>query len=284
MDLVKLYTTSAGLRGETDRARTEGMNIGFVPTMGALHEGHLNLIRRARDENDLVVVSIFVNPNQFNDPKDLAAYPRMLNRDVELLRSLGFEIHLFAPETTEIYPETDSFEPVDLNGLEGVLEGTFRPGHFQGVVHVVRNLFQIVNPHRAYFGRKDLQQLAVIRYMTRYFNLPVEIVACDTLRESSGLAMSSRNLRLSEEQRQDSLIIYNTLQKVAQWSRSMSPEQAKIKAVEFFSGGKLRLDYLELVDDETFTILDRKWIRPASCCIAAFCGDVRLIDNMACIS
>ncbi len=282
MNLVKCHTIADGLRNEVKRARAEGRSVGFVPTMGALHEGHLNLIRRAHLENEMVVVSIFVNPNQFNNLKDLEAYPRMLDLDIEVLYSLGFEIHLFSPEQNEIYPKTDIFEPIDLRGLDELLEGAFRPGHFQGVVHVVRNLLQIIAPNRAYFGRKDLQQLAVIRYMTTIFNFSVEIVACDTFREPSGLAMSSRNLRLSVEQRSDALIIHNTLQKVSEWSRSFSPQEVKDKAIAFFSNGKLRLEYLEIVDDLRFIALDRNWIRPASCCIAAYCGDVRLIDNITC--
>jgi pantoate--beta-alanine ligase len=282
MNFVKLYNIASELQRGISHAKAQGRIVGFVPTMGALHEGHLNLIRLANVETHMVVVSIFVNPNQFSDMKDLAAYPRMLQRDMEVLSSLGFETHLFAPEIDQIYPKTDFFQPIDLNGLDLMLEGAFRPGHFQGVVHVIRNLFQIVNPHRAYFGRKDLQQLAVIRYMTKIYNFSVEIVACETLRETSGLALSSRNLRLSDEQRSESVIIYDTLQKVAEWSKALNPKEVKSKAITFFSKGKLRLEYLELVDDLSFTILDNNWMSPSSCCIAAFCGDIRLIDNMPC--
>lgn len=256
--------------------------VGFVPTMGALHEGHLNLVRRAQDENDLVVVSIFVNPTQFNNPADLELYPRMLDQDQKVLSTLGFDILLFAPSTQEVYPEQDVYEPIDLEGLEDVLEGTFRPGHFQGVVHVVRNLFRIVLPHKAYFGRKDLQQLAVIRFMTNYFGFEIEIVPCETLREPSGLAMSSRNLRLSENQREEALIIIHILRKVNEWSKTFTPEEVKQKAVSCFASGNLRLEYVEIVDDLTFKTLDKEWSEMSSCCIAAYCGEVRLIDNMPC--
>jgi pantoate--beta-alanine ligase len=250
--------------------------------MGALHEGHLNLIHRANRENDLVVVSIYVNPTQFNNAHDLAVYPRMLDRDMELLSSMSFNIFLFAPDHNEIYPESDWFDPLDLNGLDNVLEGAFRPGHFQGVAHVVRNLFRIVEPHRAYFGRKDLQQLAVIRKVISYYSFALELIACDTYREPTGLAMSSRNMRLSDSERTEALVIFNTLEKVAVWSKSHSPKEVKAMAIDFFSKSKLRLEYLDLVDDLSFNILDESWSVNSSCCIAAYCGDVRLIDNMAC--
>ena len=282
MNTVELHTQSATLQSVIERSKAEGKKIGFVPTMGALHEGHLNLVKRAYSENDLVVVSIFVNPTQFNNPMDLELYPRMLDQDQKVLSSLGFDILLFAPSTKEVYPEQDVFESVDLRGLEDVLEGTFRPGHFQGVVHVVRNLFRIVLPHKAYFGRKDLQQLAVIRFMTKYFGFDIDIVPCDTLRESTGLAMSSRNLRLSEKEREEALIIIQTLRKVNEWSKTFTPEEVKEKAVSCFSSGNLRLEYVEIVDDLTFKTLDKQWSEKSSCCIAAYCGEVRLIDNMPC--
>jgi pantoate--beta-alanine ligase len=282
MNTVELHTQASSLQREIDRAKADGKTIGFVPTMGALHEGHLNLIRRAQRENDCVVVSIFVNPTQFNNPRDLELYPRMLDQDQQVLSTLGFDVLLFAPSTSEVYPENDVYQPIDLKGLENVLEGTFRPGHFQGVVHVVRNLFRMVLPHKAYFGRKDLQQLAVIRHMTRFFDFDIEIVACDTLRESSGLAMSSRNLRLSPEEREEALIIYQTLNKVKEWSKTNSPGKVKQLAIEFFPKDKLRLEYLEIVNDHTFEPLNQNWSEHSSCCIAAYCGDVRLIDNMPC--
>jgi len=282
METVNGHSKASSLRREIQFARSEGKTIGFVPTMGALHEGHLNLIKKAYTENDVVVVSIFVNPTQFNNQQDLALYPRMLDRDIETLRTLNFQLILFAPEVHEIYPDDDFFEPIDLKGLDRVLEGTYRPGHFQGVVHVVRNLFQIVEPDVAYFGRKDLQQLAVIRLMTSAIDFNISIVGCDTLREQSGLAMSSRNLRLDEQQKADALIIYKTLISSVEWSKKLTPQEVKNRALEMFAEGNLKLEYLELVDDLTFRPLDDTWSTHSSCCIAAYCGEVRLIDNMSC--
>jgi pantoate--beta-alanine ligase len=282
MDSVKLYKQAHALHVDVLQLKSNGLKVGFVPTMGALHEGHLNLIRRASKENDQVVVSVFVNPTQFNNKKDLELYPRMLDKDLEVLSSLDFELILFAPVIEEIYPENDSYEPIDLKGLDQVLEGAFRPGHFQGVAHVVRNLFRIVQPHKAYFGRKDLQQLAVIRHMTEHYGFGIEIIGCETLRDASGLAMSSRNLRLSNEQKEDALIICRTLAKVAKWSNIFSPEEVKEKALAYFSDSQLKLEYLEIVDDSSFQLLQEQWSENASCCIAAYCGDVRLIDNMSC--
>jgi pantoate--beta-alanine ligase len=282
MDTVKLHTQAHNLQKEIYQIKQRGKKVGFVPTMGALHEGHLNLVRRAVEENDQVVVSIFVNPTQFNNKKDLDLYPRMLDKDQDVLRSLGFDVILFAPPTCQVYPNDDVFEPIDLRGLDKVLEGAFRPGHFQGVVHVVRNLFSIVQPNRAYFGRKDLQQLAVIRLMTAHFGFDIDIIGCETLREKSGLAMSSRNLRLSEEERNEALIIYRTMFKVAEWSKLYTPEEVREKAISFFSAGNLKLEYLEIVDDVSFQLLGKKWSASSSCCVAAYCGEVRLIDNMPC--
>ena len=249
--------------------------------MGALHEGHLELITRAASENDSVVVSIFVNPTQFNNQKDLEKYPRMLDRDIELLSGLPFECILFAPEQSEIYPANELFEVPNLHPLDTVLEGKFRPGHFQGVAHVVHNLLRIVEPDRAYFGRKDLQQLAVIRRMSAHFQLPVEIVACETKRESNGLAMSSRNLRLTEVQKADALILFETLERVKEWRSNHLPSEVRKLAVAFFESGNLQLEYLEIVDENTFEVLLDSWSANSACCIAAYCGEVRLIDNMA---
>jgi pantoate--beta-alanine ligase len=249
--------------------------------MGALHEGHLDLIRRAAVENDLVVVSIFVNPTQFNDKQDLEKYPRMLDQDTALLNALPFECVLFAPEPHEIYPENEVFDAPDLHPLDQVLEGKYRPGHFRGVAHVVHNLLRIVEPNRAYFGRKDLQQLAVIRRMSAHFQLPVEIISCETKRESNGLAMSSRNLRLTEAQKEDALILFKTLEKVKEWKTEYIPSEVRKLAVNYFETGTLRLEYIEIVAEYTFDVLTDTWNKNSACCIAAFCGEVRLIDNMA---
>lgn len=276
---MNVFYTRESLNQALDRDRSEGKSIGFVPTMGALHEGHLALVSRALKQSDSVVVSIFVNPTQFNNSSDLEKYPRMLEKDVDLLNKVG-QVIVFAPSTDEIYPETDFFEELDLEGIDTVLEGQFRPGHFQGVVHVVRNLFQIVQPDKAFFGLKDFQQVAVIRLMVKKLNIPVEIVACPTMRSENGLALSSRNLRLSPEEKDNALIIYKTLKLIKELKPNFSPIEAKQKAIEYFQSGKLDLEYLEIVDSTNLKSLEEHWIDGATCCIAAFCGDVRLIDNM----
>lgn len=276
---MNVYTTRKSLNEVLSSRKAENKRIGFVPTMGALHEGHLALVKRALSESETVVVSIFVNPTQFNNLQDLDKYPRMLQADVDLLNTLG-EVIVFAPTVEEVYPENDAYTPLDLEGIDNVMEGEFRPGHFQGVVHVVRNLFQIVQPNQAYFGLKDFQQVAVIRLLTKKYNFPIQIIACPTLRESSGLAMSSRNLRLTEKEREDALIIIQTLKYIQTLKVSNSPNEAKQLAKEYFSSGKLRLEYLEIVDGASLKSLDTDWNEYTVVCIAAFCGAVRLIDNI----
>jgi pantoate--beta-alanine ligase len=248
--------------------------------MGALHEGHLSLVKRALDENALVVVSIFVNPTQFNNAADLSAYPRTLDSDLELL-SIFDRVIVYAPSVEDIYPKNDFFEPIDLGDLDTVLEGAFRPGHFQGVVHVVRNLFYIVQPHTAYFGEKDFQQLAVIRRMVHVLNFNIQIVACPTYRADNGLALSSRNRRLSEQGRSDALIISETMHYMKGLGRELTPSEVVEKGNAFFSEGKLDIEYLEIVDADQLTILTDEWSERAVCCVAAYCEEVRLIDNLA---
>ena len=276
---VVVYDKSRELRDALDHFRSEGKKVGFVPTMGALHNGHLALVERACSESDVVVVSIFVNPTQFNNPTDLEKYPRMLDQDVELLQKFDGVI-VFSPEYREVYPEGEQFEGVDLGKLDEVLEGKFRPGHFQGVVHVVRNLFRIVEPDTAYFGLKDFQQVAVIKRMVSKLSLPVHIVECPTLRESSGLAMSSRNLRLSDKEKEEALVIIRTLEYAKELTRTNTPDAVLELARDFFSKGFLELEYLEIVDGLTLEKLGEKWTDHSVCCIAAYCGPVRLIDNL----
>lgn len=276
---MNVFHTRGSISEAIDALKAKGKTIGFVPTMGALHEGHLALVKRAIEQSDEVVVSIFVNPTQFNNSADLEKYPRMLDRDVDLLKTVG-DVIVFAPSFRDVYPENDVFTPLNLDGLDLVLEGKFRPGHFQGVVHVVRNLFDIVRPDKAFFGLKDFQQLVIIKKMVDILKIPIEIVPCPTTREESGLALSSRNLRLSDEERKNALIIYRTLQLVAQLRKDHTPAEARAKAIEYFNTGDLTLEYLEIVDSETLEIITFKWIEDSTCCIAAFCGEVRLIDNI----
>lgn len=247
--------------------------------MGALHPGHGSLVSRAKEENDLAVVSIFVNPTQFNNPGDLEKYPRSVEQDSALLESLGCDAVLI-PSVDEVYPPDLHSPEIDLGVLDEVMEGRHRPGHFKGVVQVVYRLFDIVAPDRAYFGLKDFQQVAVIRHMVKALDLPVQIVACPTLREPDGLAMSSRNQRLSPEERKAAVHISRTLLKAKAWSQSHSPRETKAMAVDFFSQGQMKLEYFEIVDPATLRELTGEWVPGAIACIVAYAGEVRLIDNM----
>ena len=277
---MKLVHTINELQSELNIQRKLGKKIGFVPTMGALHEGHASLVRRAVAENDVVVVSDFVNPTQFNDKNDLLKYPRTLEADCELLQQVG-TAYVFAPSVEEIYPEPDtrqfSYAPLDT-----VMEGKFRPGHFNGVCQVVSKLFMIVEPDKAYFGEKDFQQLAIIREMVKQMQFPLEIVGCPIVREADGLALSSRNARLSDEQRQQALEISQTLFKSQEYAATHTVAETK-KFVEdsIASAEGLELEYFELVDGTTLQgISDWNETDYAVGCITVFCGEVRLIDNI----
>jgi len=278
MSTIRLIHKKEELITILRKLKSEGKTVGFVPTMGALHEGHKALVDRASKENDLVVISIFVNPTQFNNQEDLALYPRTLEADLELLKTIENGI-VFVPDTATIYPENTSFKPFDLDNLDKVMEGKHRPGHFDGVVHVVHNLFEIVTPNKAYFGQKDFQQLAVIRKMNRHYGFPINIIACETLRENRGLAMSSRNLRLSEQEKIEALIIWQTLQFVKENRSNYPPNELIAKALEFFNSGNLILEYLDIVEVESLENAV-SWENSSVCCIAAYCGKVRLIDNL----
>lgn len=278
MGMPTVYTTAHELSNVISTAKKSG-RVGFVPTMGALHDGHLSLVNKALEENTLVVVSIFVNPTQFNNASDLKNYPRTLSTDLDLL-SVFDSVIVYAPSVDDIYPKNDFFEPIDLDGLDTRLEGAFRPGHFQGVVHVVRNLFNVVQPHRAYFGQKDFQQLAIIRRMVQRLNFTVEIVSCPTHRSENGLALSSRNMRLSDQGREDALIISQTLNYMKNLGHNETPSKVMEMGAAYFSKGNLSLEYLEIVDAESLMLLTNQWSAHCVCCIAAYCEDVRLIDNL----
>lgn len=277
---MKLVHTVNELRAELEIQRKEGKKIGFVPTMGALHAGHASLVKRAVAENEIVVVSDFVNPTQFNDKNDLLKYPRTLEADCELLEKEG-AAYVFAPSVEEIYPEPDTRE-FSYAPLDTVMEGKFRPGHFNGVCQVVSKLFMMVEPDRAYFGEKDFQQLAIIREMVTQMNFPVQIVGCPIVREEDGLAMSSRNTRLSAEQRQQALNISKTLFKSQEFASSHTVEET-LKFVEdsIAASEGLELEYFEIVDGTTLQKIsswdDTDYVVG---CITVFCGEVRLIDNV----
>jgi pantoate--beta-alanine ligase len=281
MKNINVCFTANSLKNELAVASGNGtFELGFVPTMGALHSGHLDLVKRASAENSLVVVSIFVNPTQFNNQEDLQKYPRTLENDLKVLEDISNCI-VFVPDVAEIYPENDSFQGMDLQGMDTILEGKFRPGHFQGVVHVVHNFFRLIQPTRAYFGQKDFQQMVIIKKMTEVFSFPIQIVACETVRDDSGLAKSSRNMRLSDAEKIDALIIFETLNfmKVNRWNYS-SPKELKDAAISFFKKGKLELEYLEISESTSLKILEENWSEKMTTSMAAYCGDVRLIDNM----
>ena len=260
--------------------RNNGKTIGFVPTMGALHKGHLELMKQAKQENDFLVVSIFVNPIQFNNPKDLEKYPRDVNKDKELLENIGCDI-LFAPTVEEMYPENVT-KKYNFGSLETVMEGASRPGHFNGVAIVVSKLFEIVQPHKAYFGEKDYQQLAIIKKLVETEQLPVEIIPCPIVREADGLAMSSRNERLTDEERAAAPYIYQTLKFAKKGSDTICPGPLRQMVVNMFKAREeFDLEYFELADDKNLQPIN-SWSSASG--ILAFVvvklGNVRLIDNI----
>ncbi len=261
--------------------KSEGRSVGFVPTMGALHAGHLSLVKHAGKQTDFVVVSIFVNPTQFNDLNDLKTYPRNLDSDLKLLDGGPCQV-VFAPETETMYPEPDTRQ-FGFGNLESVMEGRFRPGHFNGVAQVVSKLLMIVGPDKAFFGLKDFQQVAVVKAMVKQLNLPVEIVPCPIVREPDGLAMSSRNQRLTPEQRKNAPCIYRTLAEAVRKAGDMDVGDLKKWVAEQINANPfLKIEYFEIVDDENLMPV-RDWGSPLNKtgCIAVFCGEVRLIDNVA---
>ncbi len=258
----------------------QGRSIGFVPTMGALHEGHLELMRRAKKENDLLVVSIFVNPIQFNKSEDLEKYPRNLEADKKLLETVGCDV-LFSPETEEMYPEEVN-EKYDFWQLETVMEGAHRPGHFNGVAIVVKKLFEIVKPQRAYFGEKDFQQLAIIQKLVEMKKMPVEIVPCPIVREADGLAMSSRNARLTPEERTIAPRIFEILQYAKSKKDSICTGPMKQMVINMFEANEdFLLEYFEIADDKNLQAVT-SWGKGEGIMgfVALQLGNVRLIDNV----
>ncbi|MEG2573598.1 MAG: pantoate--beta-alanine ligase [Bacteroides sp.] len=277
---MKLVHTISNLQAELSALKAQGKKIGLVPTMGALHNGHASLVKRSVKENDITVVSVFVNPTQFNDKTDLIKYPRTLEADSKLLEEAGASF-VFAPSVEEMYPQEDtrifSFAPLDT-----VMEGAFRPGHFNGVAQIVSKLFDAVKPHRAYFGEKDFQQLAIIREMVKQLGFDIEIVGCPIVREEDGLALSSRNARLTADERKIALKISQTLFKSRTFAAAHSIKETQ-QWVETEIGKEpcLRLEYFEIVDGNTLQTVE-KWEDTSYVvgCITVFCGSVRLIDNI----
>ena len=252
--------------------------IGFVPTMGALHHGHISLVEKAFEYADYVVVSVFVNPTQFNKTSDLELYPRTLSADLKLLESFS-NLIVFNPSVEEMYPSTFESVTVDLGDIANVMEGKFRTGHFDGVMNVVKRFFDIIEPDYAFFGEKDFQQLAVIQFMVKQLNLSVEIVPCEIIREDSGLASSSRNARLSEKDKEIAILISKSLSIAKELAFCFSPFQVKEIIRDLYKFSKLNLEYFDIVDPITLKSLT-KWMPGAHACVATFCDEVRLIDNM----
>jgi pantoate--beta-alanine ligase len=279
---MKICATIPGARAARRDARANRKRLGLVPTMGALHEGHLSLVRAARAQCDVVAVSIFVNPTQFGPTEDLSKYPRQFGRDCQLLEKEGVEI-LFAPLSDEIYPNSnDAVTWVVVEGLSEKLDGRSRPGHFRGVTTIVAKLFHILEPEAAFFGQKDAAQLAVIRRMARDLNFPVEIVVCPIVREPDGLAMSSRNAYLNQEERSDALVLQRSLQQAQQKFQAGEKDAAQlISAAREILAREPRvvLDYFEVVDPDTLDPVERI-SKKTLVAVAAYVGSTRLIDNL----
>ncbi|HOX79091.1 MAG TPA: pantoate--beta-alanine ligase [Bacteroidales bacterium] len=276
---MKIFHTISETRAWLDEQKAAGKSSGFVPTMGALHRGHTELIRRSVSENNITGCSIFVNPIQFNNPEDLEKYPRTLETDVAMLEEAGCDL-VFVPSVKEMYPEPVT-EKYHFGPLEQVMEGAHRPGHFNGVAVVVKKLFDIFQPDRAYFGEKDYQQLAIIRALVKMKNIPVGIVPCPTVREADGLAMSSRNRRLTPEERAIAPEIYRTLDLAADLAGIKSVAEVKQLACDRLTEKGFVVDYFEISDAVTLQPVDA-WDQAPEIigCVAAFLGNVRLIDNL----
>ena len=282
---MQIVTTKEQLVRQVEACMRQNKTIGLVPTMGALHDGHAALVRRSVAENDVCVVSVFVNPTQFNNKEDLQKYPRTLEKDVELLTNLGVHF-VFAPSAEEMYSaeEMNTEFSFDFDGLDKVMEGKMRPGHFNGVVQVVSRLFELVRPTRAYFGEKDFQQLAIIHHMVERSSMKnnfgdLRIIDCPIVRETSGLALSSRNQRLSEEEKTIALNISKTLFDSLEWAKTATVAEVEKRVVDTINA----VDGLEV---EYYEIVDRTTLQPTSTfqnaigCITVYCGPVRLIDNI----
>lgn len=276
---MRIFHRAEDLKAYRSTLTKQNRSMGFVPTMGALHEAHLALAQRAMAENDVAVVSIFINPTQFNNAEDLEKYPRRFEEDRLALEQAGVEV-IFYPEVEEIYGQEVQPEPIDLRGLDEGMEGRHRPGHFPGVATVIKRFFEIIAPDRAYFGQKDYQQLRVIEHMTKALGFDTVIVGCPTQRLANGLAMSSRNYRLSTEGIAKAAIIYQQISWAAQHCQQYRPAELKEAIEQAFAQSDLQLEYVEIADPESMQPLqDFDQARHARIFMAAFCEGVRLIDN-----
>lgn len=278
---MKVFYKNKSLQENLAKVKQDS-SLGFVPTMGALHKGHLSLIEKAKTENKVIVVSIFVNPTQFDNKEDLTNYPRTLEKDFELLKSINCDI-VFAPSVNEIYNGNTISSYFDFDGLEFQMEGKHRKGHFNGVGTIVKRLFEIVKPDKAYFGEKDFQQLQIIKKLVKKHHIPIQIIGCKIFRENDGLAMSSRNVRLTKLQRKEAPFIYKTLQKAKELFKEKSISTVIIWVEnEFKKNSVLNLEYFEIANIETLKPAKRKSKKSSyRGFIAVFAGKIRLIDNIA---
>lgn len=277
---MQVLNTKNELVSLIDNLKKKGKKIGFVPTMGALHQGHLSLVKESKKNSDVTVVSIFVNPTQFNDVEDLKRYPRNLNLDVELLKTVECDV-VFAPSVAEIYPEPDT-RKFNFGYLETVMEGAKRPGHFNGVGQVVSRLFDIVRPDKAFFGMKDFQQVAIIKNMVKQLKYDLEIIPCPIIREENGLARSSRNALLDEDHKKNAPHIHATLKKACTFVPQMNVNELKQWIInEINHNPYLETEYVEIVDDTTLKIIN-DWSEPGTkvACVAVYADKIRLIDNI----
>lgn len=280
---MQILKEKQSLKEQIRAYKQDGLSVGFVPTMGALHQGHISLIQNALSSCNKVVVSIFVNPTQFDNPEDLEKYPRNLEEDVRRIRELSDEVIIFSPAANEIYEKEIVSEEFQFDGLEHQMEGKFRKGHFNGVGTIVKKLFEMVQPDKAFFGEKDYQQLQIIKKLVEKHHLDVEVIGCPIDREISGLARSSRNERLSPEQRQKASVIYKILQQVKKdFGTKSAPELTSWVISRFKSEPALELEYFEIANADTLIPVGEKKVNEKyRAFIAAYSGDIRLIDNIA---
>jgi len=281
---MEIFKTVKSLKEKILFLKNKGKTIGFVPTMGALHEGHISLINRSVEDNNFTVASLFVNPTQFNKPEDLQKYPRTFDEDKEKLQSAKCDI-LFFPSSEEMYPANEKAEQYDFGQIATVMEGEFRPGHFDGVAQIVSKLFRIVTPTKAYFGQKDFQQLAIVNNLNNNYltDLGIEIIGCKIIREKGGLAMSSRNLRLNKKERENANIISRTLFKAQNLKNKMNIKDLKNWVSKKINENKyLQLEYFDIIDNKNLNSI-KNWTdkNEKTACIAVYCGEIRLIDNVS---
>lgn len=280
---MKLYDKKENLKEFLSTLKKSGKKIGLVPTMGALHEGHISLVQQALIENDAVVVSIFVNPTQFNNPEDLEKYPRTLEADLEMLKTVTGNVSVYAPQANDVYDDNVASATFDFDGLEHQMEGAFRPGHFDGVGTVVKKLFEIVMPNKAYFGEKDFQQLQIIKKMVEKEAMPLAIVGCPILREANGLAMSSRNKRLSDDERSKSAFIFEVLNEMKSKFGKDAISSILLEAKKAFNNNDMfELEYVTIANEATLE--DVEEVNSSSkyrAFVAVYVNNVRLIDNLA---